>query len=135
MLSGSVILDGAIIVAAGIVPAAIVFCACTLQLRKRVREAALQHQLLLDLKKSQAQSLKVSIGMGQRMLHLEKRVKALLDQPSPEIIEEPSFSYSQATQMIRQGADVDTIAATCGISHSEAHLMQRMCAEGLTESD
>ncbi|WP_162230715.1 DUF2802 domain-containing protein [Marinagarivorans algicola] len=135
MLSGSVILEGAIIAAVGVLPALIVLYICLLQCRRYARKAASDHQILLDLQKAQAQSLKVSIGMGQRMLHLEKRVKTLLEQPTAEVMEEPSFSYSQAAQMIRQGADVDTIAATCGISHSEAHLMQRMCAEGLVESD
>lgn len=120
-------------VAACLLPAAAVAIWARLRLQKFARELAVQHQLLLELKKTQSQTVQGTIGMGQRMLRLEKRIKLLLEQPSQEPLDEQSFSYTQANQMIQQGADVDTIAATCGISHSEAHLMQRLCAEGLTE--
>ena len=119
--------------AAAILPTAVVAAWGGLRSQKLAHELAVQHQLLSELKKDQSQTVQGTIGMGQRMLRLEKRVKLLLDQPMPEPIDEQSFAYSQANQMIQQGADVDTIAATCGISHSEVHLMQRLCSEGLTE--
>jgi hypothetical protein len=86
------------------------------------------------VKKDQVEALKGSYGMGQRMLKLEKRLKIFVDTPPPEPIDDTPFSYSQAAQMIAQGADVEAIAATCGLSHSEAHLMRKLCAEGLVES-
>lgn len=133
MLTGDVLFNIALIVAASVIPALTVAIWAGLRLQKYARQFAVQHQLILELKKIQSQTSQGTIGMGQRMLRLEKRVKLLLERPSPEPLDEQSFSYSQANQMIQQGADVETIAATCGISHSEAHLMQRLCAEGLTE--
>lgn len=90
---------------------------------------------LLQLKKEQVAALNGSYGMGQRMLRLERRLKTLAETPTPEPVDETPFSYTQAAQMIREGADVETVAATCGLSHSEAHLMRKLCAEGLTELD
>lgn len=133
MLTGVNFFNITFTVAACLLPAAAVAIWARLRLQKFARELAVQHQLLLELKKTQSQTVQGTIGMGQRMLRLEKRIKLLLEQPSQEPLDEQSFSYTQANQMIQQGADVDTIAATCGISHSEAHLMQRLCAEGLTE--
>ena len=133
MLNGDVLFNIAFTVVAGLLPAIAVAIWARLRLQNCARELAAQHQLLLELKKTQTQTVQGTIGMGQRMLRLEKRVKLLLERPNLESVDEHSFSYSQANQMIQQGADVDTIAATCGISHSEAHLMQRLCAEGLTE--
>lgn len=133
MLTGENFFNITFTVAACLLPAAAVAIWARLRLQKFARELAVQHQLLLELKKTQSQTVQGTIGMGQRMLRLEKRIKLLLEQPSQEPLDEQSFSYTQANQMIQQGADVDTIAATCGISHSEAHLMQRLCAEGLTE--
>ncbi|MDZ7924515.1 MAG: DUF2802 domain-containing protein [Marinagarivorans sp.] len=86
------------------------------------------------VKKDQAEALSGSYGMGQRMIKLEKRLKVFVDAPPPEPIDDTPFSYSQAAQMIAQGADVEAIAATCGLSHSEAHLMRKLCAEGFVES-
>lgn len=133
MLTGENFFNITFTAAACLLPAAAVAIWARLRLQKFARELAVQHQLLLELKKTQSQTVQGTIGMGQRMLRLEKRIKLLLEQPSQEPLDEQSFSYTQANQMIQQGADVDTIAATCGISHSEAHLMQRLCAEGLTE--
>ena len=89
---------------------------------------------LTQLKKDQAIALKGSYGMGQRMLRLERRFRDHTKEPvnevKPQEHDQP-FSYAQAAQMIEQGADVASIAATCGLSHSEAHLMQKL---GISEA-
>ncbi len=63
-----------------------------------------------------------SIGMGQRIITLEGRLKVLLDakELSPN---SDSVSYTQAMQLFDCGADVDTVIANCDISSSEASLM------------
>lgn len=133
MTSGNLIIDAAFIVLLSLVPALVVYFLLSASFKHVTSDLAVKNRLLVELKKSQDQSIKDSIGMGQRMLRLEKRLKKQIESSAAESIEEQSFSYSQANQMIQQGADVDTIAATCGISHSEAHLMQRLCSEGLVE--
>ncbi|HEY7771561.1 MAG TPA: DUF2802 domain-containing protein [Marinagarivorans sp.] len=88
---------------------------------------------LKALQKDQHLALQGSYGMGQRMLNLERRLKSFTDTPQPEPVIEQPFSYTQATQMVEEGADEEAIAATCGISRSEAHLMRKLCAQGLVE--
>ena len=89
---------------------------------------------LSQLKKDQHLALQGSYGMGQRMLKLEKRLRQMQEDHDKEPPLEQPFSYTQATQMIAEGADEQAIAATCGISHSEAHLMRKLCAKNWEES-
>jgi len=65
-----------------------------------------------------------SMGMGQRILSLEKRLSALRSQEqSPKSSDGGDFAYSQAMQMLNQGADIDTVASHCGFSSLEAELL------------
>lgn len=89
---------------------------------------------LVQLQKDQHLALQGSYGMGQRMLKLEKKLRQLQADSEKEPVVEPPFSYTQATQMIAEGADEQAIAATCGISHSEAHLMRKLCAKNWAET-
>lgn len=89
---------------------------------------------LTQLQKDQHLALQGSYGMGQRMLKLEKRLRQMQEAHDKEPPLEQPFSYTQATQMIAEGADEQAIAATCGISHSEAHLMRKLCAKNWEES-
>lgn len=89
---------------------------------------------LKQLKKDQNLALQGSYGMGQRMLRLEKKLRQLRAESEKEQPIEQPFSYTQATQMIAEGADEQAIAATCGISHSEAHLMRKLCAKNWEET-
>lgn len=63
-----------------------------------------------------------AIGMGQRLLALESKLRAL-QVKQDEVIGGDNFAYSQAMQMFQQGADVSTVASNCGFSNSEAELM------------
>ncbi len=75
------------------------------------------------LEKSIALQNTIAIGMGQRILSLEQKIKALRatngETPTAE-----DLSYSQAMQMFERGLDAATVSASCGISRSEAQLME-----------
>lgn len=102
--------------------------------QKQQRNALKQLKIeLSQLKKDQHLALQGSYGMGQRMLKLEKRLRQMQEDHDKEPPLEQPFSYTQATQMIAEGADEQAIAATCGISHSEAHLMRKLCAKNWEE--
>lgn len=64
-----------------------------------------------------------AIGMGHRILGLEDKLQRLSTQESNLGLESEDFAYTQAKQMFAQGADIDTVAANCGFSSSEAELM------------
>ena len=114
------------------------FSGIWLWLRRRLKvitqDCAQLRAELAVLQKDQHLALQGSYGMGQRMLRLERRFKSLIEAPLPEPVVEQPFSYTQATQMVEEGADEEAIAATCGISRSEAHLMRKLCAQGFAEN-
>jgi len=65
-----------------------------------------------------------SMGMGKRVLELEKKIGTLLEEK-----EEQANGYSPytlATEMLSGGADIDHVVNDCGISRAEAELMQLM---------
>jgi len=65
-----------------------------------------------------------SMGMGQRMLVLEQKLQAATPSRQRPLAETEGFSYTQAMQLFDRGVDAAAVAATCGISRSEAQLMQ-----------
>jgi len=62
-----------------------------------------------------------TLGVGRRILSLEKRLAHT--EGSQEKLPEADFSYSKAISLFDQGMDVDVVAASCGLSQSEASLM------------
>ena len=65
-----------------------------------------------------------SVGMGQKMLSLEKKLSQLCKAQDEMKVSDLNFSYTQAQQLIAQGVDSDAIAANSGLSASEINLMQ-----------
>lgn len=64
-----------------------------------------------------------AVGIGQRIVVLEQRLNALASSREDHDLAGDQHAYTQAVQMLDQGADVDTVVASCGLSHSEAQLM------------
>lgn len=75
------------------------------------------------LEKSIALQNTIAIGMGQRILSLEQKIKAVRT-ANGEATAAEDLSYSQAMQMFERGLDAATVSASCGISRSEAQLME-----------
>lgn len=86
----------------------------------RAEENALQKQQHLEQQIGIATS--GAIGMGHRIVALERKLQALQDRQD-NLTGTDNFAYSQALQMFEQGADVATVASNCGFSSSEAQLM------------
>jgi allophanate hydrolase subunit 1 len=69
-----------------------------------------------------------AVGMGQRLLAMEKRLQ------SPEknaqkidyYNDEDFQPYSQAAQLFKMGLDTEEVARRCGLSRAEASLIQMM---------
>lgn len=86
----------------------------------RSQEAAIEKQQYLEQQIGVATS--GAMGMGQRIVALERKLQALQDRQD-NLSGTDTFAYSQALQMFEQGADVATVASNCGFSSSEAQLM------------
>ena len=72
-----------------------------------------------------------SVGVGGRVLELERRLRRLAaeqQQPKQEvdIYESANQPYDHAIDLAKQGMEVGEIATMCGISRNEAELIQMM---------
>jgi Protein of unknown function (DUF2802) len=69
-----------------------------------------------------------SVGMGQRLLSMEKRL-----QSAPQVANKIDYyndedfqPYSQAAQLFKMGLDSEEVARRCGLSRAEASLIEMM---------
>lgn len=68
-----------------------------------------------------------SIGVGGRVLELERRLRRLAEkQKEVDIYDSANQPYDHAIDLARQGMKVDDIVTHCGISRNEAELIQMM---------
>ncbi|MDH5570525.1 MAG: DUF2802 domain-containing protein [Gammaproteobacteria bacterium] len=66
-----------------------------------------------------------SIGMGERMLEVERRNRRLADrQDQLDIYDAANQPYEQAIQMAQTGASSDELVNVCGLSKTEADLIK-----------
>ncbi len=97
---------------------------------KRLRIQALDTEKLIQrLTREVAASSSGSVGMGQRLLAMEKRLQVSGDK-KPEKIDyynDDEFQpYSQAAQLFKMGMDAEEVARRCGLSRAEASLLEMM---------
>ncbi len=99
-----------------------------ISLRQVRRQARATEKLIQKLMRDVAVSSSGSVGMGQRLLAMEKRLQS--DVKKAEKIDyynDDEFQpYSQAAQMFKMGMDCDEVARRCGLSRAEASLLEMM---------
>lgn len=97
-------------------------------LQRTRRQASETEKLIQKLMRDVAASSSGSVGMGQRLLAMEKRLQA--DTKKAEKIDyyhDDEFQpYSQAAQLFKMGMDCDEVARRCGLSRAEASLLEMM---------
>lgn len=100
-----------------------------LSLKQILQQADANEKLIQKMMREVAASSSGSVGMGQRLLAMEKRLQAS-ETKQPEKIDyynDDEFqSYSQAAQMFKMGMDCDEVARRCGLSRAEASLLEMM---------
>ncbi|HSC69408.1 MAG TPA: DUF2802 domain-containing protein, partial [Cellvibrio sp.] len=93
------------------------------------RQATESEKVVQKMMREVAASSSGSVGMGQRLLAMEKRLQASASK-KPEKIDyynDDEFQpYSQAAQMFKMGMDCDEVARRCGLSRAEASLLEMM---------
>lgn len=72
-----------------------------------------------------------SIGMGGRVLELERRQRKLAERaekkaPVIELYDSANQPYDHAIHLAQQGKEIDEIVSMCGISQNEAELIKMM---------
>jgi hypothetical protein len=92
------------------------------------KQSASHEKLIQKLMREVAASSSGSVGMGQRLLAMEKRLQTQ-DKKTEKIDyynDEDFQPYSQAAQLFKMGIDCDEVARRCGLSRAEASLLEMM---------
>lgn len=100
-----------------------------LSLKHVRRQAEANEKLIQKLMREVAASTSGSVGMGQRLLAMEKRLHTNASKKTEKIdyYNDDEFQpYSQAAQMFKMGMDCDEVARRCGLSRAEASLLEMM---------
>lgn len=97
-------------------------------LRVARAQQANTEKLIQKLTRDLAMSNSGSVGMGQRLLAMEKRLQEpqTPDQKIDYYNDEDFQPYSQAAQLFKLGLDAEEVARRCGLSRAEASLIQMM---------
>lgn len=107
---------------------AIALLVALISLKQVRRQADANEKLIQKLMREVAASSSGSVGMGQRLLAMEKRLQSEAKKPEKiDYYNDDEFQpYSQAAQMFKMGMDCDEVARRCGLSRAEASLLEMM---------
>jgi uncharacterized protein YoxC len=99
-----------------------------ISLGKSRKQAADTEKLLEHLTREVAASNSGTVGMGQRLMAMEKRIQSGLQKSEKiDYYQDEEFQpYSQAAQLFKMGLDAEEVARRCGLSRAEASLLEVM---------
>ncbi len=94
------------------------------RLSARLHQQQIRHN---DLRKQMRALTSAALGMGERVLEMERRQKHLSErQEQVHIYESANQPYEQAIRMAEHGASIEDLVESCGVSENEAHLIDLM---------
>jgi len=68
-----------------------------------------------------------SAGAGDHVVVLEQQVQRIMERQNLlELRTSSDRPYSQASQLVHNGADIEELVGTCGMTHGEAELLVMM---------
>ncbi len=98
--------------------------ALTLLVKENDRQREAVKQELQELRSG-------TIGVGRRMLELEKRVTKQEARIGETVADEPQARlYTRAMKMVELGADIDELVKECELPKAEAELLLRLHGKG-----
>lgn len=99
-----------------------------ISLSKSRKQASKTEQLLQRLTREVTASNNGTVGMGQRLMAMEKRLQAGTQKSEKiDYYQDEEFQpYSQAAQLFKMGLDAEEVARRCGLSRAEASLLEVM---------
>ncbi|MEL0637894.1 MULTISPECIES: DUF2802 domain-containing protein [Marinomonas] len=106
------------------------------RLSKRIKQMKIQHQEDSVNQKKQVQVLASgSIGMGRRLVAIEKKLNMAVERQTEILSKEGSVSYNRAMELLAMGATVDDLVSKCGLIRAEAELINLLKKESHRNSD
>ena len=102
--------------------------AVTLFLLMRLsRQLRQQQKANTELRQQMRALTSAALGMGERVLKMERNQKHLVERQDQITTYEPANQpYEQAINMAQQGASIEDMVDRCGVSENEAHLIDLM---------
>ncbi|MCV2401368.1 DUF2802 domain-containing protein [Marinomonas sp. C2222] len=76
-----------------------------------------------------------SIGMGRRLVTIEKKLNLAVEKQSEILSKEGSVSYNRAMELLEMGATIDDLVSKCGLIRAEAELINLLKKESRRNSD
>lgn len=104
---------------------ALLACCVCVYLFVRVQRQERRHQALINVLRNEIRAMtNGSIGMGNRLLAIEKTLNLTVEKQQELENRDPGvLAYNQAAKLMEMGADVDDLVRSCGIGRPEAELM------------
>lgn len=102
-----------------------IICLTLLRRLKRTQEYFVDMQNKLDQSQSDVSALCTgAVGVARRLNRIEGKLRIQNERQDKLELNEPSLQvYGQAARMAKQGADLDELVNTCGLSRGEAELI------------
>ena len=95
-----------------------------MNVRTLKKQTLSQHVQNKRLQKDMRALSKSAIGMGQKLLETDRKLREVLKKQFAILNSQPEHpSYDQASHLIAMGATEDDLVNTCGFSHGEAELL------------
>lgn len=76
-----------------------------------------------------------SIGMGRRLVTIEKKLNLAVEKQSEILSKEGNVSYNRAMELLDMGATIDDLVSKCGLIRAEAELINLLKKESRRNSD
>ena len=106
------------------------------RLSNRLKSMKRQHvEIELNQKKQVQVLASGSIGMGRRLVAIEKKLNLAVEKQSEILSKEGNVSYNRAMELLDMGATIDDLVSKCGLIRAEAELISLLKKEPRTDSD
>ena len=106
------------------------------RLSKRLALLNREHAEAESSQKKQVQVLASgSIGMGRRLVAIEKKLNLAVEKQSEILSKEGGVSYNRAMELLEMGATIDDLVSKCGLIRAEAELISLLKQESRRNSD
>ena len=106
------------------------------RLSKSLKQTKRQHAEAELNQKKQVQVLASgSIGMGRRLVAIEKKLNLAVEKQSEILSKEGGVSYNRTMELLGMGATIDDLVSKCGLIRAEAELISLLKQESHKNSD
>jgi hypothetical protein len=106
------------------------------RLSNRLKSMKRQHiEMELNHKKQVQVLASGSIGMGRRLVAIEKKLNLAVEKQSEILSKEGNVSYNRAMELLDMGATIDDLVSKCGLIRAEAELISLLKKEPRKDSD